>query len=130
MPHMTAGFPFEDRIFTWAQGLVQRMAQRRDAGFILQFGADAVVRLTVMPTTAENWRKISESERDSESYILYDPFDFPEWAHLRWRGVKREMMESLIAAKFQEADFLPVKYGDRQQQLPERSYPTNWSVTL
>jgi hypothetical protein len=72
MPHTTATFGFEFKIFTWAQGLVQQMSRRQDAGFVFAFELEGIVRLTIVPVHLGIWQELRSNEHPSESYILYD----------------------------------------------------------
>jgi hypothetical protein len=125
---MTAAFGFEFKIFDWAQQLVERMTARADVGFVLRFSSDGIVRLTMIPTQARLWTRIRSRQPHSKSYVVYDPFDVPEYAYLYWKDINRAAMESLIAARFADADFLPRIGFARHRELPDHSYPPTWNV--
>ena len=72
----------------------------------------------MVPVQLDIWQELRKGEQTLESYILYDPFDVPEYAFLQWRSVERALMESVIGAKFDDADFLARGYGTARRCLP------------
>lgn len=119
VPHTTATFGFEFKIFGWAQALAQSLGRREDAGFVLVFDNDGTVRLTMVPVKLDAWQKIREQVALAESYILYDPFDIPEYAFLEWKGVARDRMESVVGQTFDEDDL---------RGLQDDGFPLTWQV--
>jgi hypothetical protein len=128
MPHTTASFGFEFKIFTWAQALVQQMSRRQGAGFVLAFELEGIVRLTIVPVHLGTWQELRGNGHPSETYILYDPFLVPEYAYVQWRSIERPLMESVIGVKFDSADFVAKGYGIGHADAADQQYPVTWGV--
>ncbi len=104
MPHSTHRYPFEAKVWRWAQSV------NGDQGFFALVGADGT--LTVL-----------ETRREASSWVFYDPFDFPVYAWLEWTNVSREILEKLLGAGFQSEDLKDFTGAKNLDEIPE-----SWGV--
>src|SRR5215210_2284097 len=104
MPHTTAAYYFEGKVAEWAARLAYQMTGQHDSTFVMVFGSDDTVRVTLVPR--RRGAELLKQERPlegAEPYLVYDPFEAPEYCWLSWQGISQEVMERLIGKKFEEA---------------------------
>jgi len=118
MPHATAKFQFEYKVFSWATHFSTVMAGDNRC-FLMALDADGAVRQLLFGENEydydrQTWDSLRES---SPSWLFYHPFDGPVYTYMEWRNVQRETMERLIGQRFEDTD------------LDERAeFPASWGV--
>src|SRR5688500_1871559 len=93
MPRSTAQWPFEFRLFAWAD--------RRclGNGFLLTLGADGREEGLVegsgdIPLVDRGL--VDAAKASGARYVFFDPFDRPEYAWLEWKDVSQALLEQLV----------------------------------
>ncbi|HLL00337.1 MAG TPA: hypothetical protein VK539_07100 [Myxococcaceae bacterium] len=120
MPHSTAKYPFEAGLLGWVQEF------RQEAGFLAVFGPTGELLKVHEADIVQSGNRLVSHERKKQliqvhlSWIYYDPFEWPEYAWLKWHQVPRAVLNQMID-KFRLPP-LPQGSGD-PQELPE-----SWGV--
>jgi len=125
MPHATNDFPFEGRVFGWCEKFSKTMTGNPHRALLVAFDGRGDVAQAVF---AEG--KSLQPEREeflcshSNGWLIWQPFDAPEYYSVGWRNVSREAMERLIAERFPEEDFVSERTGEKID------FPEEWSVVF
>lgn len=122
MPQRAAQFPFEWKVFAWANTFSSSLAMHYNYAFFVEFTSAGSARRVIFGEQPRRFDRaeLEKLEQQSVSYLFYDPFDAPESAFLTWQAVKRTTLERLLGEKFSPEDF--VSEGETME------YPESWGV--
>lgn len=126
MPHSTAAYPFEHKIWRFAAGLLAD-----EQGYLLvptNGGRSWEILMRRLPNS-KDYRERSRAARGSEpSYLFYDPVDDgAEYQYVAWRGIPREVMERMLGEPFEESDFRPDATPHSDEKILD-DFPEEWQV--
>lgn len=119
MPHTTSNYPFEFRIFEWADALAKRLAGDHKRFCLLLDEGGSTLRLV--------FDDAKSPDGAAAAWVLYDPFDHPEYAYMQWQNVSAATFERFLGSPFLPQEFVPMGRDDRGSELGE-GFPTSWSV--
>ena len=130
MPHATNSYPFEMKVFSWANEFARRMTGDNARAFILLLDSSG----GALSLHFSGRQDFGASEKDrlaatALGHIFYDPFDFPEYGYLSWSGVGRAAMERVTGVTFEAGDF--ARFAARAGRSASREvsdYPESWGV--
>lgn len=129
MPHTTLGYLFEGKIFKAACQLAARLGGEHRT-FLIVFGEDGFASTVMLEHSKDSWHSVKDDlEAVGMSYFFYDPFDVPEYCWIGWHKVEQKVMERLVGAQFEDADF--VKHAMAMACAPKLeppAFPTSWGV--
>ena len=130
MPHATNSYPFESKVFAWANEFARRMTGHNARAFILLLDGDGVVRsLHFSGGQAFDAPEKDRLAATAPGHIFYDPFDFPEYGYLSWSGVGRAAMERVTGVTFTSGDFVRLaSQAGRSSGREVSDYPECWGV--
>jgi len=131
MPNTTHAYPFEDKVWDFAQNLSEQLAGDGNQTFLMILSPSGVVQTLYFQCPDSSWHALTESlDKEGVSYLFYDPFDAPEHAWLSWQRIDCPTMERLIKYQFEDVDFEKVPYGaSRAPELqPPKHFPASWGV--
>jgi hypothetical protein len=108
MPHSTVGYPFEGKVFAFAQQLSERLAGNSgECKFLMRLDANgAVTSIELARPIGGDYFDRDQLEAEDGSYLYYDPFDAPIYTWICWNRIACATMERLMAAPFEEQDFV------------------------
>lgn len=130
MPHATYAYPFEFKIFGFADELSQRLSGG-ERSFLLIFDENGAARSLYFEHGESSWHDLTRKLESAEvSFLFYDPFEAPEFYWLSWNKVDRPTMERLIGEAFMETDFMVGDpFSPRQPDtISSIDYPMTWGV--
>ncbi len=131
---MTQAYPFEWKVLGFAQDLSARLAGEGDHTFLMILTGRGVVRSLQFGPSEGHWHQLTaELDRagpGGDAYLVYDPFEGPEYTWLSWRRIERPTMERLIGGAFENADFVKAQPApwDAPDLEPPGAYPASWGV--
>ena len=134
MPHSTQSYPFEGIVFAYVNELSMRLAGGDGTrGFVLRLDGQGSVRTATFEEPASGWAGLgSQLDSEGESFLLYDPFDPPEYACVRWSGVSQMTAERLLGTVLGPEAFQRFEHASsRHGLLPNPgTWPTGWSIVF
>ena len=123
MPRSTVEHEFEEMVMKFASDFSTLRSSEPEA-FAIAFNDSGVPVVTKfaseLPSGNEVTRVLMGEFSEHERVFFFDPFDWPEYAWVQWRGVCREMMERLTGQTFDESSLPRAKAGDD-------AFPSTWS---
>ncbi len=131
MPHTTHAYPFESKVWEFAQRLSQQLAGQGHHSFVMVLDAKGVVQTLHFACPDKSWRQFTEKLDQADTpYLFYDPFDAPEYAWLSWARIDRPALERLIGDRFVDVDFVKYRHAaSRAPDLePSNRFPRYWGV--
>lgn len=127
MPRSTFAYWFEMKV----QGVGAALADRhRDQApsddptqpWLFVLGDDGEPRYVPLGDT---WRETKEQMvGQGRPFLLFHPFDAPEYTWVEWHGIDRDQMERLMGEPFAAEDFRHLS-GEDAEPIP---FPDTWSV--
>jgi hypothetical protein len=119
MPHSTQEYAFEFRVLDLVGGLCIRLAGEARR-MLLCFDRDGALLKAAIGADAA-------PDAALDVWLLYDPFDAPEYTYVEWHGVSRQTMERLMGAAFVAADF-EATGPRRPRRRTLQDFPSDWGV--
>ncbi len=122
VPHATNKYRFEWTILEWAWQLSDAFAGNAHYPFLVLLNASGVTERVVFgsaPTTHDEKEWVSLRE-GATAWIVYDPFEGPEYQYLSWDGLDQRTMERLIGSTFGQQDLTA--------EGMTIVFPRNWGV--
>lgn len=117
VPRSTACFPFEQKVFQFATAY-----SNQEFGDIAYFRLEITAGGTIAHTDPSKDHPRAEDAEDQGTFE-FDPFDWPEYAHISWSAMPRELMERLIGVPIESIDLA----SDRETL---DTFPDTWSVVF
>ena len=122
MPRATVAFPFEWTVVEAAHRQASAMGGTADGTaflLLLDAGGDAIgVKCGEAATTLAG-----ELAEGAAPFVLFDPFDAPEYTWAEWRGLPRAVVERWLGRALHAPDFVSFRDGTT---LP--AFPETWHV--
>ncbi len=130
MPHATNTYPFEWKLFSWANDFAARRTGDNARAFLMLLDArGAVMQVHVSDRCSFDPALKEQLAATAPAHLFYDPFDFPEYGYLSWSGLSRETAERLMGSAFEPADFSrPAGLPSRRQTPEVAGFPAEWGV--
>ena len=132
MPRTTYAYPFEWKVLNFAGDQSSRLTARENPqGFLMQFDEPGSVNRMEFGCPDEGWHVLKQACIDTGSaFLLFDPFDAPEYTWLEWQGIQRATMERLLGEAFEAPDFkkADVSTPAAPDLKPAGAFPDSWSV--
>ncbi len=125
MPHMTAVYPFEFKIFENRYIMVGRVGE---GGCLIWFDGQGEP-VEMIFKSSESWHGIRKRlDNEDRPFFLFDPFDI-EFHWIGWHKLSQDRMERFLGIQFEAADFVKHPFmGDRMPDLDPPGFPTSWNV--
>ena len=122
MPRSTYNYRFEFAVFDAA------MHRCGDTAGVILLGPRGEV-LDILRDGANTSAVREQLKAQGLSFVVYDPFDAPEYIWVDWHRVSRASMEGFVGAAFTDADFEPMYPGrDAKPPDPPGEFPEMWGV--
>ena len=130
MAHVTHAFPFEQKVFNFAENLSKSLTGGNRTFVVIFNGTGSVQTIIVKKpsvTTNDITRQLEETK---QPHFIYDPFDAPKHTWISWLKVKRSTLERIIGNRFEYVDFeKSVSASEWTPELkPEKMFPESWGV--
>jgi hypothetical protein len=121
MPFSTCKYDFEVKVLKYTHGVCRALIGKL-VPFIMIFHKDGSIQRIHFDNVTELLDKVRGKET---GYLLFDPFDEPEYSYVEWNHINRLQMETLLEVAFEPGDFVARKHDEVYLQV---SFPESWKV--
>ncbi|MFC1515484.1 hypothetical protein ACFL7E_01850 [Thermodesulfobacteriota bacterium] len=130
MPHVTYAYPFEQKIFDFAENFSKSLSGGNRTFVMIFNGTGAVQTIIVKKPSASTDDITNQLKEIQQPHFIYDPFDAPKHTWISWFMVKRSTLERFIDQRFEYADFEKnASASEWSPELkPENIFPVSWGV--